>query len=550
MDIGSVVYLKKVFVKNSKENIIEVINLEVELENSSREKILKKICFDIKNKSITALVGKSGSGKSLTALSILGLIKYIDGLNVRGSISFEGIEKNILEMDDKELKDYRGNIASMIFQDPFTSFDPSKSCGEQIIEVLEFNRVSATENAENFILNLFTELGIERRLFFYYPYMLSGGQLQKISILATLVSNPRLIVADEPTTNLDAISKKEVLDFLLKVKNKYGISILYISHDLEAVRYISDEIVLLEAGKIKGSYKKNVFFEQPNVQNEKLVSKRKSQSDKSIIKSGNERKLLEVKNLTKTFLSRGKKIFSQNKLFRVLDKVSFEVMRGDVFGIIGESGSGKSTIARSILDLIPKDSGSVIFMGKSLDFAKANNYFYNDVQVVFQNPLSSLNPSLNVKSLLVEAIVANKRVNNSIESVNSKLKWLLSVVDLSKDVLSKKSRQLSGGEGQRVSIARALAVSPRLIVLDESISSLDKKMQYKILQLLLKLKNELNLTYIFITHDLEISRYFCNRILILQKGRVVEQGSVESVFVRPKHEYTKRLLNSILVSDS
>ncbi len=528
--------------KRKKNIILEVQNLTIGLKGNSTFKLVDDISFSLKENTITALLGKSGSGKTLTALSIMGLVNHIEGLEVNGMLKLSNNELIDLKSDDINPGKLRGNIISMIFQDPFTSFNPTKKCGVQLEEIAGIQDASIRKSKDD-ILELMSKVGIDKRLYYSYPHEMSGGQLQRMGIIAALITNPVLSIADEPTTNLDASYRKEVLDLLIKIKDEFGISILYISHDLDAVKYVADEILLMKKGKIVRQVSKFDFFDRDKSE-KKINSGFESIIANNSFRVGGD-SILKLKNLSKSFSGNGYFSFTKGKKHEALVNVSFDVKKGDIFGIVGESGSGKTTIARLIMNLIPVDSGSILFEGKPIVYDEKDSGFRNDVQIVFQNPLSSLNPALSIRKLIEEAILSNKREKNN-TGIENKILSLLNMVDLPETILAKTSAQVSGGEGQRVAIARALAVNPKLLILDESISSLDREMQLNILKLLFKLKKKHDLTYIFITHDLEVSRAFCNRLIILKEGRIVESGDVEEIFSKPKHSYTKKLLMSNL----
>ncbi len=529
-------------IENKRNIIIEVHNLTVGLKGNSTLKLVDDISFSLKENTITALLGKSGSGKTLTALSIMGLVNYIEGIEVEGRLKLKNYALIDLKSNSTNLRKLRGELISMIFQDTFTSFNPSKKCGVQLEEIASYQDASS-KKTKNDILKFMSKIEVDERLYYSYPHEMSGGQLQRMGIIAALITNPVLLIADEPTTNLDASSRKEVLDLLLKVKNEFGKSILYISHDLDAVRYVADEIILMKKGELVKDVSKFDFFTRDKGEKE-IVSDFDSIIARNSFDIG-ANSILEINNLSKSFSGNRYFPFTKHKKHDALVNVSFDVKEGDIFGVVGESGSGKTTIARLILNLIPPDSGDILFEGKPVVYSEKDSDFRNDVQIVFQNPLSSLNPALRIRKLLTEAVLSNKREKN-ISGIDEKILCLLSMVGLPETILAKTSAQISGGEGQRVAIARALALSPKLLILDESISSLDREMQFNILKLLLKLKKKHGLTYIFITHDLEVSRAFCNRLIILKEGRVVESGDVEEIFSKPKHSYTKKLLMSNL----
>lgn len=538
--------------KDIQNTILRIKNLEIGFASPFDKNVVKGVSLSLAKSKITALVGESGSGKSLTALSILGFTKLIDNSFVKGEILFHDDEKviDLLNLSEVDFEKLRGSKIAMIFQDPYTSFNPIKKCGEQIVEIIMLHQKFNRKVALTKTLELFSQMGVEDRIFNSFLHQISGGQLQRVGIAIALASNPKLLIADEPTTNLDSSLKRELLDLLLKIKRENGISILYISHDLDAVKYIANDVVLMHRGEIIEYQNNTDFFNSPKNEYTKNLNSIFFNFD---IKLPNkvvekEENILEIINLKKYFSTNS--LFSflfKNKAIQALKNINFSLGKGEILGVVGESGSGKSTLARVIMKLIDFDNGKISYQGKNikhLDKSELEKY-RKEVQIVFQNPLSSLNPVIKIKSLLAEPLDVYRLYKNKLDK-DQKIKNLVKSVGLDESILDKYPDQISGGEGQRIAIARAIAIQPKLLILDESISSLDKFAQRDILDLLLKLRKEFKLTYIFITHDLKLSKYFCNRILILKEGEIVDIGNTNDIFNNPTSQYTKNLLNAVL----
>lgn len=531
-------------------NIIIDIKELVIASQSSNSIIVDSLSFSLEKKKITALIGASGSGKSLTAKSILGLARHLKGVEVSGEILLHTNNGsiNILNLQDKQLEKIRGFDISMVFQDPYSSFDPIQSIGEQLLEVL---RLSSTSNSKETAINLLSRFGISASKFNSYPHELSGGQLQRIGIAIAVANNPSVLIADEPTTNLDASVKKEFLDLLVEIKNEQNIAVLYISHDLEAVRYIADEIVFIHEGKLIEVAKKTDFFDSPkqnytkDLLNLSFKNKEGSRIENEVKKS---KLLLEVIGINKSF--NNKSVFSilKGEKTQVLKNISFRLNENEILGVVGESGSGKTTLDRILLRLIDADSGKVVFLSNNiLAFeAKQIKNLRKDVQVVFQNPSNSLNPALNIKQLLSEAIRLNGILKKA--EIESEISNLLSVFGLDKSILDRNSNQISGGEAQRIAIMRAIISKPRLLILDESVSSLDRKIQVEVLMLLMELKDKYKLSYLFITHDIGVCYEFCDNIIVLKNGEIVDSGTVDYIFKGSNNEYTQKLINSFYLN--
>lgn len=533
------------------ENIIlRISELSITSSGSSESSIIENLSIDIEKSKITSLVGESGSGKTMTALSILGLTKYFKNISVSGKILFKDSTDwiDILNLSEKKLNGYRGKKIALILQDPLNSFDPNKKCGKQLTEVIRTSNKVGRKSVSEYSLSLLKKMRLDPRILNSYPHQLSGGELQRFSIAVAVSSNPDLIIADEPTTNLDANLKAEILNLIKEINRERSVSFLFISHDLKAVKSISDYICIIKNGKLLEYKTAFDFFSKPDHQftkelidaffNFSLVPVTRH-SDFSPVE------VLNVREISKSFgTSFSIPFFNRSSAVEALKNISFIIDKGETVGIIGESGSGKSTIARILVRLEKPDKGSVLLSGKNIILPGSKKIVRKNIQMVFQNPVTSLNRIIKVGKLLREPFETDLWSENSIDmpDINT-LRTHLGIHDA---LLESYPDNISGGEAQRIALARALAYNPGLLVMDESLSALDKISQNEILGLLNGIKQKQNTSIIFITHDLSLARYFCDRIIIMKNGSILEQGLTSEIFNSPAQEYTKCLLNAIL----
>ncbi|MES2961367.1 MAG: dipeptide ABC transporter ATP-binding protein [Pseudomonadota bacterium] len=492
--------------------VLSVKNLAISFE---KNQVVKGISFDLFPKKITALVGQSGSGKSVTALAITRLLRKAE---ISGEIIFEG--KNLLAMDEKKLCKIRGKEIGLVFQDPNTSLNPLHKIGDQIAEAVTIhNPKISKKNLQNRVLELLKMVELEN--FFSrlnaYPYQLSGGQKQRVMIAIALANNPKILIADEPTTALDVTVQSEILNLILRLKNELGLSVLFISHNLRAVSKIADEVIEMEDGKI--------------------VKNSQTQFDKKLLErsiSSNQEKILEVKNLSVIHPTR--KSFFKKENFYANKNLNFSLQEGQNLGIIGESGSGKSTIALVLTNLIAFE-GEVNFFGEK-NWLKNNQELRRDIQIIFQDPFSSLDPRMLIKDIIEEGLLINGLKNQSHE-VDAVMKKL----HLNLNLKNRYPHELSGGQRQRVAIARALILNPKILVLDEPTSALDLKTQNEILKLLAEIQEVQKISYILISHDLDVVAQIADQILVLKSGQIVESGEKSQIIRSPKESYTKALIS-------
>jgi len=548
-------------------SFLKINNLSVDYE-MRRETVYaaKNVNIDVNRGEILGLVGESGSGKSTVGNAIINLIDE-PGKISNGSIVLDGI--NILE-DPENIVKYRGKKIGLIFQDPQTSLNPILTIGEQLIETIQTHLNLNTDDARSKATNLLKEVGIKDAeiRFNNYPHQFSGGMRQRVVISLALCCEPELLIADEPTTALDVSIQSQILDLIKRLTKERNLAVILITHDMGVIAETTDRVAVMKNGdlveigptkeiltKPKEIYTRSLISSVPptnkKISRFKIIEKEnKSQSDTNIKilnrwvkKEISNKDLVQVKNLSKTFDDSFFTESSKNSVMAVND-VSFNIKEGQSFGLVGESGSGKSTIAKMIVNLFRPSSGEIYFNDVCITKIKSNKEmmkFRKQIQMIFQDPYSSLNGRLKVKDIVSEPI---KLHNPSISSIDldNYINDLLESVELSRQSANRYPHEFSGGQRQRISIARALATQPRLLVCDEPTSALDVSIQAQILNLLKDLQEQLNLTILFISHDLPVVRQMCDRIAVLKNGKLCEVALTEDLFVKPTHNYTKELL--------
>jgi len=530
--------------------LLSIKNLTI---NVGDQIILSNVSFDLKKNEVLGLVGESGSGKSFTALSILDLIN-IKNLKTDGQIIFNGKELN--KLSSKEYQKIRGKEISIIFQEPMSSLNPSMKCGDQISEIIinheKINKKIAKKKSIELIQKV--QLKNPELVFEKYPFQLSGGQQQRVMIAIAIACKPKLLIADEPTTSLDSIVRNDIISLIKSLQNEYSMGVLFISHDLKLVSKFADNLIVLKEGIIiekgvssqifnspKEKYTQHLINSIPpknNRPNRLITSKNKknkliSKVDREIHHSKiySKNPILKVNKLT---------VFYEN--IKILNDISFDLFKGETLGIVGESGSGKSTIAKSILGLIEVNNGEILFKNKNRNQI-SNSLFRKKVQLIFQDPYSSLNPEISIGSSIIEPMIAHKIFGSKYE-MECRAIELLNQVGLSKNDYKKFPNQFSGGQRQRIVIARALALNPEVIICDESVSALDVSIQAQILNLLSDLKEKYLFTFLFISHDMSVIKYFTDRLIVLKKGKIIEINETDFLFEHSKKLYTKSLLRA------
>lgn len=505
-----------------------------------------------------AIVGESGSGKSTAAMSILGLLPGT-GAVTGGQIIFDG--HDITTVTEKEREEYRGKLIGLVPQDPMSNLNPVWRIGTQIKESLKANDVDA-EDYDVRVAELLEEAGLPdaSRRAKQFPHEFSGGMRQRALIAMGLAAAPKLLIADEPTSALDVTVQKRILDHLGRLTTELGTAVLFITHDLGLAAERAEHLVVMHRGRIVESgpslkilrhpqhpYTQRLVNAAPSLASARIQeaqSKGVSASDRlSRTHTRDTEEVVRVENLTKIFDVRGAK--GAKKELRAVDDVSFSLRKGTTLALVGESGSGKSTVANMILNLFDPTSGKVFYKGTDLSTLGAKELFAmrRKLQVVFQNPYGSLDPMYSIYRCIEEPLdVHNVGTRKEREA---RVAELLDVVQLPRSTMRRYPNELSGGQRQRIAIARALALQPEVIVLDEAVSALDVLVQHQILQLLADLQDEFTLSYLFITHDLAVVRQTADEIVVMQNGKVVEQGTADAIFAHPSEEYTRNLIDSV-----
>ena len=524
--------------------LLTVKNLSITAESE----LVKHISFDVKKSEIVAIVGESGSGKTLTALGIMGLLPA--GLAPTGEIRFGG--RGTRNEDNKKNLALRGKDIAMIFQEPMTSLNPLHTIGKQIGEAVQIHHPEMSKShIRERVLELLGQVGLEhfKDRLNAWPHQLSGGERQRVMIAMAIANDPALLVADEPTTALDVTIQAQILALLKSLQQKTGMSVLLITHDLTLVRRIADRVIIMSQGEIVESGNTADIFKSPtHAYTQKLLASEPKTSPAPA--PANAKMLMRCKDLSVAFPV-GDKLLGRQKVYKtVLEHISLSVAQGSTLGIVGESGSGKTSLALALLRLTAS-TGSIEFEGARIDTLTGKHLreLRKHMQIVFQDPYGSLNPRMNIGSIVREGLDVHDTIDS--DSVKeARVDLILKEVGLTPDMKERYPHEFSGGQRQRISIARALILKPRLIILDEPTSALDMTVQLQILDLLKSLQQKYGLAYIFISHDLRTVRAISHHILVLQKGRVVESGAAGQIFTAPKQAYTKALLAAAMGSIS
>jgi peptide/nickel transport system ATP-binding protein len=541
---------------------IQDLRVAFRMGKGVRAEAVKGVSFDIDENQTVALVGESGSGKSVTAMSVLNLLP--DNAERTGRILWKGAD--LLGFGLGDLQKMRGKEIACVFQDPMSSLNPVLDVGSQLCEPLikhmGLSKAAAYKRAEE----LLGEVGIPEpaRRMKSYPHEMSGGQQQRVMIAMALACEPKLLIADEPTTALDVTIQRQILELLGKLKTTHRMSVLFISHDLGLVGEIADKVVVMRHGQIREYGPVKQIFESPQdaytkallacrpslegnparlmVIDDHIAGRAAQQQAKA--KDPNAPVVLEVKSLAKSFwLKQG--LFGKRE-FKAVQNVNFQLRKGHTLGVVGESGSGKTTMGLTLLRLHEPTSGEVIFDGRNLLKLsdKERQVMRRRIQVVFQNPYASLNPRFTIGQTLVEPMAIHG-IGKDLAEREQRARTLLEKVGLDGRAFGKYPHEFSGGQRQRVAIARCLTLNPEVLVLDEAVSALDVSVQAQVLNLLKDLQDEFGLSYVFISHDLAVVRFISDEVLVMKDGQVVEQASAEEILAAPKQDYTRRLLAAI-----
>ena len=575
--------------------LLEFNNLVTEFHTEGTTvKAVNDISFTLNKGETVGIVGESGSGKSVTSLSAMKLIPSPPGKISGGEIIFHkknGEKVDLLKASEEEMRSYRGNDIAMIFQEPMTSLNPVFTCGDQVLEAIMLHQKIDKNQAKKLTIDLFKKVQLPdpERIYSTYPHQISGGQKQRVMIAMAMSCEPSVLIADEPTTALDVTVQKTILQLMQNLQKEQDMGIMFITHDLGVIAELADKVVVMYKGKIveqgnvwdiftdpKHPYTKGLLACRPPLEKRysflptvsdfmkidesgNIIDNNISVDDftKNLVVSDTERKekqkklfakepVLRLQNLKTYFPIRNGFFGGISNYVKAVNDVTFDVYPGETLGLVGESGCGKTTIGRTILRLEEPTEGAMIYKGQ--DIAKMNadelRSFRKEVQIIFQDPYSSLNPRMTIGNAIMEPMQVHN-ILNSDEERKEKVKELLTKVSLDPSHFYRYPHEFSGGQRQRIGIARALAVNPKFIICDESVSALDVSVQAQVLNLLNDLKEEFGLTYIFISHDLSVVKYMSDRMVVMQEGKVEEMGDADQIYNTPKTEYTKRLIDAI-----
>jgi len=564
--------------------MLNVIDLNIQFFNQEEHSwftAVKNINFQTERGRVLGIVGESGSGKSVTSFSIMRLHdpKYT---KISGDIVFNGV--SLPSLSDHEMNGYRGNRIAMIFQEPMTSLNPVFTCGYQVQEAIMLHQQLDASAAKEITIALFKEVQLPRpeQLFGTYPHQLSGGQKQRVMIAMALSCNPELLIADEPTTALDVTVQQTILQLLLKIKTERNMGMIFISHDLGVISEIADDVAVMYKGQIveQGTVEK-LFRHAEHPYTKGLLACRPSPVNRlkklpvvaDFLGKGQEESvahllainsytqeeidskraliytappLLKLTNICTWFPVKKGLFGSTTDTVKAVDNVSLQLYPGETLGLVGESGCGKTTLGRTILRLVEPTSGAIFFDNQDITHLKSNELrkLRRNIQLIFQDPYSSLNPKLTVGNALMEPLNVHQLFNSTAQRL-AHVQQLMELVDLKPEHLNRYPHEFSGGQRQRIVIARALALQPKLIICDESVSALDVSVQAQVLNLLRKLQQELGLTYIFISHDLAVVKHISDRMIVMNKGKIEEEGFPENIYDDPQTAYTKKLIAAI-----
>lgn len=542
--------------------LLTVENLRVSFPRYGRgdKTVVNQVSFSLREGEILGIAGESGSGKSMTALAVMGLLPeaakrscdsmMFDGKSLCGT-SFGKKESRKAKQQEEELrKTLSGKEMAMIFQEPLTSLNPVQTIGTQMEEPLLLHTSLTAEERKTAVLTALSnaELKNGEQLLSQYPHHLSGGMRQRVMIAMAMINKPRLLIADEPTTALDAVTEREIVELIRRLAKENGTAVIFISHDLGVLRSLCDRVMIMRDGKVVEEGVTEQVFEHPertytkNLMKAAVKGPKETPGEPVSEENGpvqdevcEEEWALSVENVSVTFRQRNG-LWKKPTEKRAVKGVSFQVRRGEIFGVVGESGCGKSTLLKVISGLLPEYAG-MVYSGLTKNESAMKNC---SVQMVFQDPYTSLNPAKKVGWILEEPLRLNTELTK--EERLERVRLILRETDLPPDVMNRYVSELSGGQRQRVAIAAALITNPELVLLDEPVSALDVTVQAQILELLLKLQKEHGLTYVFVSHDMAVVRKICDRVLVMKDGKVIECGETEDVFLHPKEAYTKKLL--------
>jgi len=516
------------FMPAAPKTIVHIQKLNITFDAPQPFRAVQEVSFSIGPGETLALIGRSGSGKSLTSLALMGLLPK--NAVVTGSMRLNG-SLELTELTPQQWAEVRGRDIGMIFQEPMTALNPVKTCGYQLIESIRVHQKLSTKQATEQAVQWLTRVklpdpaGFLRR----YPHQLSGGQKQRVMIAMAMCNHPSLLIADEPTTALDVTVQKEIVELMRDLQAEFNTALLFITHDLALAATLTQNFLVLEQGKIKPD-----GFKPPS-----------QQQLSNAVTASEPAPLLRVEHLNVLYPQKSNWLGKTTDYFTAVNDVSFELYRGETLGLVGESGCGKSTLSKAILGLQPASSGKILFEQQDITQFSPRQWrsLRKDIQIIFQDPYASLNQRMKIGDMLAEPLLVHGLATS--KNVDKHVHQLLEMVQMPAEAASKYPHQFSGGQRQRICIARALAVEPKLVICDESVAALDLNIQEQILELLSELQQQKQLTYLFITHDLDVVRRISNRILVMEKGRIVESGPAAEIMTRPKEAYTRKLIGAI-----
>ncbi|WP_162581652.1 ABC transporter ATP-binding protein [Variovorax sp. PBS-H4] len=533
---------------NSSQPLLSIQNLSIRLPSSGdRRHAVEGLSLDVANNEIVCLVGESGSGKSMTAHAILGLLPPRVSIDPASKVLLDGTE--LTRLDAPAMRKLRGDRMSMVFQEPMSALNPLQRIGTQVTETLMLhgNGKASQADIEARSLAIIEAVGLPSppQIMHSYPFQLSGGQRQRVMIAMALLNNPRLLLADEPTTALDVTTQRQILDLIQRLQAERHMGVLFITHDFGVVADIADRVVVMRHGKVVEQGTRDEVLRHPqHAYTRALIAAVPGRQARSTARAGSRSgPLLQLRALRKTFVTKSG-LFSPPRTVVAANGIDLDIEEGETVSVVGESGSGKSTLGRMVMRLIEPDSGSIDFAGRPVLtlHAAAMRDYRRDVQIIFQDPFASLNPRQRVG----DAIARGPQIHGTPRREALKAAAaLLERVGLPPSAVDRFPHEFSGGQRQRISIARALALKPRLLIADEAVSALDVSIQAQVLALLAELKAELGLTMMFITHDLRVAAEISQSVVVMQKGQIVERGAPAQLFNAPQHAYTRTLLGAM-----
>ncbi|ELE5028477.1 ABC transporter ATP-binding protein [Vibrio fluvialis] len=522
--------------------LLQVRNLSVSFQtNDGVVNAVNNVNFELNVGETLAIVGESGSGKSVSTNALMQLLPNNARIDAQSSIVFEGEE--LLEKSEVQMRRVRGDRIGMIFQEPMTSLNPYLRVGIQAAEAMMCHRKVSMAQAKQRVLELFelVHLPNPQQAYSKYPHEFSGGQLQRIMIAMALINEPDILIADEPTTALDVTVQAEVLKLIKEIQSKMGMAILFITHDLGVVRYVADRVLVMCKGDVVEEGDTQELFTNAKHDYTRMLINAIPKGSKDPV-DANAPALLKASDIRVKFLIKPHFIASRNQYFEAVKGISLELKQGETLGIVGESGSGKSTLGRALIGLLPS-TGEIEFKG--MDYRKLSEVqrltLKKDIQMVFQDPYGSLSPRMTVGEIITEGLLVHQPHISKAERLQRARK-ALEEVRLDASAINRYPHEFSGGQRQRIAIARALILEPSFILLDEPTSALDRSVQLTVIDLLKDIQQRRNIGFLFISHDLSVVKALSDRVMVMQKGEVMEQGSAEDIFHRPQHDYTKKLI--------